>query len=125
MRKSLPYTTQTFTIPFYQSREASRRIWNARLQANWCFNEGVRQELDGHNGRYGLYPLITKKRAEHDWLDLYANVHRYAIDCGRKAVDAFRKSNKGKQWMPKDKRKYTYLQTACSEKETTAKGSPQ
>ena len=107
MRKSLPYTTQTFTIPFYQSREASRRIWNARLQANWCFNEGVRQELDGHNGRYGLYPLITKKRAEHDWLDLYANVHRYAIDCGRKAVDAFRKSNKGKQWMPKNKRKYT------------------
>ena len=48
-------------------------------------------------GRYGLYSLITEKRAEYDWLDLHVNVHRYAIDCGgggRKAVEAFRKSNK-------------------------------
>ena len=90
-KKNLPYTTQTFTVPFYQSRETSRLIWAARPQIDWCYNEGVRQALeDGQQGRFGLYGSLTEKRAEHDWLDVNLDIHRYAADGGRKAVEAFR-----------------------------------
>ena len=106
-KKNLPYTTQTFTVPFYQSKEISRLIWEARPQTNWCYNEGVRQTLENNPGRFGLYNLLTKMRAEHDWLDMNANVHRYAIDGGRKAVEMFNGSNATKRNMPKDKCKYT------------------
>ncbi len=107
MKQELSYTTQTFTVPFYQSREASRLIWNVRPQINWCYNEGVRQALDNNLGRFGLYNILTKKRAEHGWLDVNLDAHRHAIDGGRKAVEAFRASNIGKRWRPKRKRKYT------------------
>ena len=70
------------------------------LQRGGC-PAGIRQtdRQTDMPGRYGLYSLITEKRAEYDWLDLYVSVHRYAIDCGgggggRKAVEVFRKSNK-------------------------------
>ena len=107
-KKNLPYTTQTFTVPFYQSKEISRLIWAARSQIDWCYNEGARQTLeDGQQGRFGLYGSLTEKRAEHDWLDVNLNIHRYAADGGRKAVEGFCKSNAVKRGMPKRKRKYT------------------
>ena len=40
------------------------------------------------------------------WLDTNAGTHRHAADCGRKAVETFRKSNIIKRGMPKRKRKY-------------------
>ena len=117
MKENKPYTTQTFTIPFYQSREISRLIWEARPQADWCYNEGVRQALDdGDLSRFDLHGILTKKRAEHDWLNVNLDVHRYAIDCGRKAVRLFQKANAAKRQLPKHKRRYTSPDTLFRKK---------
>ncbi len=121
MKQNLPYTTQTFTIPFYQSREISRLIWETRPQADWCYNEGVRQVLEDNPGRFGLYSTLTKKRAEHGWLDANVNVHRHAMDCGRKAVKLFLESNAAKRRMPKHKRKYTSPDSLFRKKSNNAK----
>ena len=107
MTQNLPYTTQTFTIPFYQSKEASRLIWRAHFQTDWCYNEGVRQTLKGKIIQYDMFSKLKEKRDERAWLDLNVCVHRAAIDGGRKAVEAFRESNTEKRWRPKHKRKYT------------------
>ena len=123
-KKNLPYTTQTFTVPFYQSKKISRLIWAARSQIDWCYNEGVRQVLeDGQQGRFGLYGILTEKRAEHGWLDINSNIHRYAADCGRKAVEAFRESNIVKRGMPKHKRKYTPPDSLFRKKKKNSNGS--
>ncbi len=106
-KKNLPYTTQTFTVPFYQSKEISRLIWEAHSQIDWCYNEGVRQTLENDTGRFGLYNILTEKRVEYGWLNINANTHRYAVDCGRKSVEAFLESNIVKRLIPKCKRKYT------------------
>ncbi len=107
MKQDFPYTTQTFTIPFYQSKEASRLIWRAHFQTDWCYNEGVRQALEARPTQYDMFSKLKEKRDEYGWLDLNVFVHRYAIDGGRKAVEAFYASNLGKRWRPKRKRRYT------------------
>ncbi len=107
MKQVISYTTQTFTIPFYQSGKISRLIWGAHFQTDWCYNEGVRQALEARPTQYDMFSILKEKRDERDWLDLNVCVHRYAIDGGRKAVEAFRASNAEKRWRPKRKRRYT------------------
>ena len=107
MKQDIPYTTQTFTIPFYQSGKISRLIWRAHFQTDWCYNEGVRQALEAKPTQYDMFSKLKEKRDDRDWLDLNVCVHRAAIDNGRKAVEAFRASNAEKRWRPKHKRKYT------------------
>ena len=62
MKQELSYTIQTSTVPFYQSKGASRLIWKAHFQTDWCYNEeGVRQTLDGKSTtQYDMFSIEGK-----------------------------------------------------------------